>query len=109
MKLTWVLIPFPKTPSDECINQSLVCVYKHSIAQTQKILIFVSLTGECQQQNILSMHLPRRWNVTASVISLWDSKTVTYAKISPKMVNPRDIPGKAEEEELREAFSLRVL
>ena len=26
-------------------------------------------------------------------------KTVTYAKISPKLVNPRDIAGNAEEEE----------
>ena len=26
-------------------------------------------------------------------------KTVMYAKISPKMVNPRDIAGSAEEEE----------
>ena len=28
------------------------------------------------------------------------TKTVTYAKISPKMANPRDIAGNAEEEEL---------
>ena len=28
-----------------------------------------------------------------------DSKTVTYAKISPKMVNSREIAGSAEEEE----------
>ena len=29
----------------------------------------------------------------------WTKKTVTYAKISPKLVNPRDIAGNAEEEE----------
>ena len=29
----------------------------------------------------------------------WIKKTVTYAKISPKMVNPRDIAGEREEEE----------
>ena len=29
----------------------------------------------------------------------WIKKTVTYAKISPQMVNPRDIGGKAEVEE----------
>ena len=34
-------------------------------------------------------------------------KTVTYAKISPKLVNPRDIAGKAEEEE-EEAMSIAV-
>ena len=31
-------------------------------------------------------------------------KTVTFAKISPKMVNPRDIAGSAEEEEAEELF-----
>ena len=30
----------------------------------------------------------------------WIKKTVTYAKISPKMVNPRDRAGNAEEEDL---------
>ena len=29
-------------------------------------------------------------------------KTVTYAKISPEMVSPRDIAGNAEEEEAKE-------
>ena len=29
----------------------------------------------------------------------WIKKTVTYAKIWPKMVNPRDIAGNAEKEE----------
>ena len=29
----------------------------------------------------------------------WIKKTVTYAKIAPKMVNPRDLAGIAEEEE----------
>ena len=38
----------------------------------------------------------RRQNVTTSMVGL---KTVTYAKISPKMVNPRDIAGEREEEE----------
>ena len=33
-------------------------------------------------------------------LPLWlDEKTVTYAKISPKMVNLRDVAGNAEEEE----------
>ena len=43
-----------------------------------------------------SMHHPHRRNVTTSMVGL---KTVTYTKISPKMVKPRDIAGKAEEEE----------
>ena len=41
-------------------------------------------------KNTLSIHHPRRRNVTTSMIGI---KTVTYAKISPKMVNPRDIAG----------------
>ena len=41
---TCVLTPFPdsKTLSDESINQGLVCAHMHSIAQTQKILTFMS-------------------------------------------------------------------
>ena len=40
----------PKTASDESINRGLVCAYMHFIARTQKILTFMSKTGECQQQ-----------------------------------------------------------
>ena len=40
--------------------------------------------------NTPSMHHPRRRNVTTSMVGL---KTVTYAKISPKMVNPRNTAG----------------
>ena len=42
-------------------------------------------------KNTPSMHHLRRRNVTTSVVGL---KTATYAKISPKMVNPRNIAGK---------------
>ena len=41
-------------------------------------------------KNTPSMHHPQRQNVTTSIAGL---KTVTYAKISPTMVNPRDIAG----------------
>ena len=34
----------------ESINQGLVCAHIHSIIQTQKILTFMSYTGDCQQQ-----------------------------------------------------------
>ena len=37
-----------------------------------------------------SMHHPQRRNVTTSMVGL---KTVTYAKIPSKMVNPRDLAG----------------
>ena len=42
------------------------------------------------------MHHPQRLNVTTSVTGL---KMVTYTQLSPKMVNPRDIAGNAEEED----------
>ena len=31
LELIWVLTAFPKTPSDESINQGLVCAHMHSI------------------------------------------------------------------------------
>ena len=40
----------PKTLSDESINRGLVCAHMHSIARTQKILAFMSRTGEYRQQ-----------------------------------------------------------
>ena len=45
--------------------------------------------------NIPSMHHPQRQILNASMVGL---KTVTYAKISPQMVSPRDIAGNSEEE-----------
>ena len=50
-------------------------------------------------KNTASMHQPRRQNVTKSMVGL---KMVTHAEIAPKMVNPRDIAGNAEEEEEEE-------
>ena len=57
-----------------------------------------------------SMCHPRRRNVTTSMVGL---KTATHAKISPKMMNPRDLAGerrrrKEEEEEGRCVSSLSV-
>ena len=48
-------------------------------------------------------HTPR-WTVTTSVVGI--KRMITYAKISPKMVNPRDVAGNAEEEEERESDGL---
>ena len=37
LELTWFLTPIsPKTPSDESINQGLVCAHMHFITRTQK-------------------------------------------------------------------------
>ena len=42
LELTWVLTPLPKNLSDQSINQGQACAHIHSIAQTQKILTFMS-------------------------------------------------------------------
>ena len=42
LELTWAQTPFPQTLSDESINRGLVCAHMHFIAQTQKILTFMS-------------------------------------------------------------------
>ena len=77
----------------------------YSIAQTQKFLIFMSYTGECRNKNTPSMHHPQRRNVTISMVA---SKTVTYAKISPKLVNPRDIAEHTEEDVGSSSLPLHV-
>ena len=61
----------PQTLLDESINQGLVSAHMHSIAQTQKILTLMSLTGEhWQQKRTPSMHHPRRRNVTTCMVGL---------------------------------------
>ena len=59
LELIWVLTPFPlkKTLTDESIDRGLVCAHMHSIAWIQKILTFMSQTGECQQQES-TQHAP---------------------------------------------------
>ena len=89
--LTWVLTPFPKNSLDERINRGLVCAHMHFIALTQQILTFMSWTGECWQQ-IHTQKAPSM-KMECDYLYDWIKKTVTYAKISPKMVNPRDIAG----------------
>ena len=90
-------IPY-KTLSDESINWGLVCANLHSIAQTQKIPTFISLTGECQQQN--TQHAPST-KMECDYPYGW-VKNSHYVQISPKQtkkkVKARDIGGKAEEE-----------
>ena len=49
-----------------------------------------ALDGWKQQQKQTQQAQSRRWNVTTSMVGL---KRSTYAKISPKMVNPRDTAG----------------
>ena len=76
-----------KTLLDESINRGLVCAYMHSIKRTwHSCPKWVNAGNE----NTPSIHHPRRRNMTTSMVGL---KTVTYAEVSPKMVNPREIAG----------------
>ena len=54
------------------------------------------------QENSGSVHSRRR-NVTTSMVGL---KTVTYAKISPKVVNPRDLAGERRRKRRRRSRSI---
>ena len=56
----------------------------------------MSLTGECRRQKTPSTHYSHRRNV--EYLYGWIKKKLSHAKISPKVVNPRDIAGNAEEE-----------
>ena len=92
LELTWVQTPFPqKTLSDESINRGLVCAHMHFIAQTQKILTFMSLTGECRQQKHIQ-HAPST-KTECYYLNGWIKKRSHTQKSHPKMVNLRDIAG----------------
>ena len=83
----------PQKLSVESINRGLVCAHMHSIARTQKILMFMSETGECRRQKH-TLHAPStKAECDYLMIGLKKKNTITCAKISPKMVNPRDIAG----------------
>ena len=80
-----------KTPSDESINRGLVCVYMHFIARIQKILTFMSWTGECRQQKN-TQHAPST-KTECDFLNGWIKKRSHTQKSHPKVVNPRDIAG----------------
>ena len=75
-----------KTLSDESINRGLVCAHMHSIARTQKILTFMSETGECWQQKH-TQHAPST-KTECDYLNGLTKQTVTYAKISFKNGEP---------------------
>ena len=64
-------------------------------------------------KNTPNMHLPQRQNT--SMVEFKKKKKVTYAKISPKMVNPRDIAGecrrrrKSTSEKLKDPLTSVIL
>ena len=97
LELTWVLTPFPKTLSAESINQGLVCVHipLHRLKTSWHSCPRQVNAGN---KNTPSHH-PRRRNMTTSVVRL----KYTVAKISPKMVIPRDITRNAEEKKKKNA------
>ena len=76
----------------------------HSIARTQKILTFMSLTGECRQQKH-TQHAPST-KTECGYLSGWIKKRSPSQKISPKMVNPSDIAWEQEGEEEQEGICL---
>ena len=74
----------------------------HFITRIQKILTFMSKTDEFRQQKHTQHALSTQteceyFNGCIKKKKKKKKKPVTYAKISLKMVNPRDIAGNAEE------------
>ena len=92
LELTWVLTPFPQN-SFGWGYKPRSSLYSHAFHRTDsKDPDIHVLDGwmNAGNKSTPSMHHPRRRNVTTSMVGL---KTVAYAEISPKMVNPRDIAG----------------
>ena len=84
--------PIPKkTLSDESINRGLVCAHMHFIARTQKILTFMSSTGECQQQKH-TQHAPST-KTECDYLNGWIKRRSHLQKSHSEVVNPRDIAG----------------
>ena len=69
------------------------CILLHRLRRSWHSCSWWVSTGN---KNTPSIHHPQRRNVTTPMAGL---KKVTYAKISPKIVNPRDIAGNTEEKE----------
>ena len=102
----------PKTPSDESINRGLVCAHMHFTARTQKILTFMSLTGECRQQKH-TQHAPST-KTECDYLNGWIKKRSHTQKSHPKVVNPKDIAGerkkkKKKKKKVNAAISCSIL
>ena len=81
----------PKTLSDESINRGLVCAHMHSVTWTQKILTFISETGELWQRKH-TQHAPST-KTKCDYLNGWIKKWSHICKNLTKMVKPRDIAG----------------
>ena len=97
------IFPLELTLSDESINRGLVCAHMHFIARTQKILTFMSSTGECRQQKH-AQHAPST-KTKCDYLNGWIKKQTHTQQSHPKMVNPRDIAG----ERRRRRFKLYLV
>ena len=113
-ELTYVLTPFPAL-SNESMKQGPVCARAHSIAWTLFYTNKRQQQRQNQNQNKTKQNTrkhPRGRNVTSFMVGLRRGKTVTYAKISLKMMNPRDlvenIKEKEKEEEETQFFCLSI-
>ena len=69
----------------------------HSTADSKDPDIHILDEWMPSNRNTPSMHHP--WRQNSDYLDGWIKKLITYAKISPKMVNPRDLAGNAGEEE----------
>ena len=87
-----VLTPFPITILDESINQGLACAHMHSIARTEKILIFMFWMGECQEQK----HPAPSTKMECDYLYGWIKKK-SHTQNHTKIVNLRDITGNTRE------------
>ena len=83
-----------KTLTDESINRGLIFAHMHFITRTQKILTFMSWTGECRQQKH-TQHAPST-KTECDYHNGWIKKRSHTQKSLPKVVNPRDIAGEGK-------------
>ena len=100
LELIWVLTPFPLNSFGwEYKPRSSLCTgtFHHTDSKDPDIHVLGGWMPVTK--NTPSMHHSRRRNVTTSMVGL---KTVIYAKISPKMVNARDIAGEPRRRRLQE-------
>ena len=96
LELTWVLTPFPQNSFgwEYKPKSSLhTCIPSHGLKRSWHLC---SRRVNAGNKNTSSMHHPWRQNVTTSMVGL--KKKSLMQKISPKMVNPRDLAGNTEEE-----------
>ena len=75
----------PPKLSDKSINQSLICAHMQPKKSWHSCVRWVNAGNK----NTPSMHHPWRQNVTTSMVLIKRS----YTKISPRVVNLRDIAG----------------